>query len=98
MATTGIRCSAIFDTSVRAAVGDRISPATRSCRATRRYSRSFCGSPSELHSTTEYPEDCAMSSTPRAIEVKNGFSMSGITRAQMAVSWRRRLRASAFGS
>ncbi len=74
-----------------------MTPDMFSAIAIRRYVASFSAWASELHSTTEYPASDAASSTPRAISVKYGFSMSGITRAMTSEVWVRSVRAVRFG-
>ena len=55
------------------------------------------GSRSELHRMTTAPDSRAASSTPRAMLVKNGFSMSDTTKAHICLSSDRSLRATRFG-
>ncbi len=85
-------CTALFP-----AAEATTTPAMFSDRAMSRKCSSLAASPSVLHRTTEYPASWAVSATPRAREVKKGFSMSGIISATTSESCRRSVRAMRLG-
>src|ERR1043166_9283506 len=68
-------------------------PSTRRASNTLRCRCSCCGSSFELHNSTEYPEERAVSSTPRTTSTKKLLEKSGITTPIVVVFLTRRLRA-----